>query len=173
MGEWYVILNFVLSAIAALVCFSAGDRLRWLGFALLANFSLSTYLVLQGVSSWHLKALVSPLDLGVALAMLYAMRAFPLSHGLFTAGFVMAMSFFSHWAVHVSLLFTGNGYNGLYFIATNGAIFIAALSLIWTGLSMIRARYGLDYRLFGPLDYNECWRAPIGARKAATPKWTK
>ena len=172
MGEWYVILDFALTGLAAAVCLVAGDRIRWLGVALLVNFLLCTLAVIYGIGGWHLKVIASVLDLGMVAGLVFAMRAYPMSHGLDIAMTVMVFSLFSHWAAHAALVFTGDGYNLIYFAITNSAIAIASLGLIWTGLSLIGARHGLVDRVSGTVAANECWRAPVGARKKALPIWT-
>jgi hypothetical protein len=171
MFEWYVITNFALSAIAALACFAAGDRLRWLGFALLVNFSLSTYFVLQGVGGWHLKALVGSLDLTVIALIVYAKRAFPMSRGLNVAMVALFCAILTHLFVHVLEPLGTPINNEGYYTVTNGAIALAAIGLIWSSVSIIGARYGLADRVASPYLHLDAWRLHVPRHKGASATW--
>ena len=161
----YALLIAALAAITGALGVIAGGRFRLAALVVTGNYAVSLWASLAGLTTIDFMMLSSALDLAAVAAITHAQRSRPTAFGLYMAGTAMVLSLISHWAVFVSFSLTGQSYNLAYFLTTNTSMIIACLGLIWTGVIILGARYGLGVLLPDPFGFCGNWRIPVGAAK--------
>lgn len=161
----YALFIAALAAITGALGVVAGGRFRLAALVVSGNYAASLWGSLSALTAMEFMILCGALDLAAVAAITYAQRSRPTAFGLYMAGTAMVLSLVSHWAVLVSFAFTGHSYNLAYFLTTNAAMVIALVGLIWTGLIIAGARYGLGRVLPDPFGFCGDWRIPVGEAK--------